>query len=72
MKTQIPWTGEKNRPLSLQRPCDCGCDGWDGKHGVGYLTASDERGKGFTIWIESEAVYRRLKAAMIAARMFAP
>lgn len=64
MKTQITWTGEARRPLSLQRPCDCGCDGWDGRHGVGYLTGSDARGRGFTLWIQDEAVYQRIERVL--------
>ncbi len=70
MKMQAAWTGEKNRRLQLRRPCDCGCDERDGKRGVGYLTGSDGRGQGFTLWIETETVYRRVELAL-AALMFA-
>jgi len=61
---QFNWKGEKNRPLQVRRPCPCGCDLRDGYHGVGYLTGSDEEGNGFTIWIESEEVFQRLKKLM--------
>ena len=58
------WTGEKNRPLSMCRPCKCGCDRRGGNKGVGYLTGSDAKGRGFTVWIESEAVFKRIAAMM--------
>ena len=58
-KEQFTWTnGERNRPLQICRPCPCGCDARDnGAKGVGYLTASDEKGDGFTVWIKEEDVY---------------
>lgn len=60
---ELVWTGgDENRPLMLKRPCPCGCDVRDGKKGVGYLTGSDENGNGFSLWIESEAAYERLRA----------
>lgn len=58
------WTGEKNRPLSLRRPCECGCDRRSGNKGAGYLTGSDAKGRGFTVWIESETVFKRIAALM--------
>jgi hypothetical protein len=61
---EIVWTGEENRPLTLQRPCTCGCDDRDGHKGVGYLTGSDEDGRGFSLWIESEALYQRLERTL--------
>jgi hypothetical protein len=58
---EIVWKGEKNRLLSVCRPCSCGCDDRGGRPGVGYLTGSDEEGNGFTVWIECEEVYQRLE-----------
>lgn len=59
---EILWEGDENRPLQLVRPCSCGCDARGGLPGVGYLTGSTKDGKGVSIWIEDEAVYRRLRA----------
>ena len=64
MGKEIKWKGTESRKLSLQRPCECGCDGRDGKKGVGYLIGSDESGKGFTIWIKSEKVFKRLSKCL--------
>lgn len=63
---QITWNGEKNRPVGLRRPCDCGCDHRNGNLGVGYLTGSDENGNGFTVWVESEAVFSAIEQIMLA------
>ena len=62
--TQSTWTGDRNRPLSLWRPCDCGCDSRGGLKGVGYLTGSNKRGHGFTVWITDESVFKRIEKAM--------
>jgi hypothetical protein len=58
---EFTWHGEKDRILQVCRPCPCGCDDRGGRPGVGYLTGSDEEGNGFTVWIESEAVYQSLE-----------
>ncbi len=63
-KKEITWVGEKNRPLSLRRPCSCGCDERDGKKGVGYLTGSTPLGNGFSIWIKSEKVYQAIRKVL--------
>jgi len=66
MKAQFTWeNGERDRKLKLRRPCECGCDSRDGELGVGYLSGSDEKGNGFTIWIEDEDSFRRLQYVMI-------
>lgn len=57
----IVWTGEKNRSLSLRRPCKCGCDKRAGITGVGYLTASDHNGNGFTLWLTDEITFKTLE-----------
>ncbi|KKL82617.1 hypothetical protein LCGC14_1982990 [marine sediment metagenome] len=54
------WNGEVNRPLTLARPCSCGCDQRGGEKGVGYLTASDKDGNGFTLWLEDEDVFQTI------------
>lgn len=64
MFDQILWQGEKSRPLQLRRPCECGCDERDGERGVGYLTASDSNGQGFTLWIEEESVYEAIRRCL--------
>ncbi len=58
---ELTWQGEKERVLQVRRPCPCGCDDRGGRPGVGYLTGSDSDGRGFTVWIESEEVFRRLE-----------
>lgn len=62
--SQFHWTGEESRPLQVCCPCFCGCDTRNGKLGVGYLTGSDAEGHGFTIWIETEEVYRAIWQAL--------
>jgi len=55
--------GEKNRTLAVYRPCPCvTCS--KNLNGVGYLSSSDADGHGFTIWLEDEAVFRRLRFAL--------
>lgn len=71
MADQHTWKGEENRPLSLYRPCACGCDERGGYKGVGYLTGSDKKGKGFTLWIEDEPVFQAVKAALDRDRQHA-
>ncbi|HEX7516786.1 MAG TPA: hypothetical protein VF345_05810 [Chthoniobacterales bacterium] len=61
---QYLWKGEPNRLLATYRPCRCGCDYRDGILGVGYLSASDDDGNGFTIWIEDERIYVRVELAL--------
>jgi len=59
---QITWdNGDESRPLNVYRPCSCGCDFRDGIKGVGYISGSDLKGNGFTIWIEAEDVYQRVR-----------
>ena len=66
MITQVHlWkNGEKSRPVSLKRPCPCGCDLREGKPGVGYLTGSDANGNGFSIWVPNEETYLSIQKAM--------
>ena len=57
------WNGERNRRLDVYRPCPCGvCSG--NCKGVGYLSYSDSRGRGFTVWIQSEEIFRRLNRVL--------
>ena len=63
MANQFVWFGEENRPLTVHRPCGCGCDTREGIHDdyAGYISGSDEHGRGFTIWIKEECVFLFLK-----------
>jgi hypothetical protein len=57
------WKGERNRQLAVYRQCQCNvCS--KSSRGVGYLSFSDANGDGFTVWIEDEIVFRRLKTAL--------
>jgi hypothetical protein len=57
------WRGEKNRLLDAYRPCPCGtCS--QSRRGIGYLSSSDAKGRGFTVWIENEEVFQRLSRAL--------
>lgn len=57
------WNGERDRKLGAYRPCPCGiCS--KSRKGVGYLSFSDANGRGFTIWLESETVFRSLRNAL--------
>lgn len=57
------WKGERNRQLATYRSCQCNvCS--KSSRGVGYLSFSDGNGNGFTVWIEDEKVFRRLKNAL--------
>jgi len=59
---QITWVESDNegRPLTVNRPCSCGCDLRDGKHDnyAGYIMGSTGAGTGFTIWIKEEEIYQ--------------
>jgi len=61
--TDIVWDGEKNRSLDAYRVCPCGVCSKNRK-GVGYLSFSDASGRGFTIWIQDEKVFRGLTQAL--------
>jgi hypothetical protein len=50
-----------HRPLSLKRPCTCGCDRRDGDRGVGYLTGGSGT-QVVAIWLEHEEAYRALQS----------
>lgn len=65
--TDLIWKGERNRRLAVYRPCQCNvCS--KSSRGVGYLSFSDADGNGFTVWIEDEKVFRRLKSALNLTR----
>lgn len=61
--TGLVWKGERNRELNVYRTCSC-CVCWKSRKGIGYLSFSDVNGRGFTIWIEDEQVFRRLRRAL--------
>lgn len=55
------WTeGDRGRRLELRRLCPCGCDSRAGFPGVGYLTASDQEGSGFSLPILDESSFEAL------------
>lgn len=64
---------EDDRPLSLCRPCNCGCDFRGGKKGVGYITGGNTKGF-FTIWIQNEETYQAVTEVFKAMglRIFQP
>ena len=64
MATVTFWTGDPGRELQARRPCECGCDERDGPV-IGYLTASDEDGRGVTIIAESETEYAAMAALAV-------
>jgi hypothetical protein len=53
----MTWDGEKNRTLKMYRPCDCGCD----RARFGYLSGSDDKGNGLTIYAKSEKQYQAMR-----------
>ena len=55
------WKGEKNRPLMVRRNCKCRTCQRAGKgKGVGFLSWSDHKGNGFTLWLKREEDYQAL------------
>ena len=52
------WNGAKDRELRVWRPCSCGCDG----AGIGYLSGSNAKGEGFTLWLKTEVQFQALRA----------
>lgn len=61
--TGLVWKGERNRELNVYRVCPCVVCRTN-RRGAGYLSFSDVNGRGFTIWIEDEQVFRRLRRAL--------
>jgi len=55
------WTGDKLRPLNFYSPCPCGCDSRTGPN-LGYLSASDHDGHGFSMIAESDTEARHMRA----------
>jgi len=66
--------GEKNRPLRVQTPCECGCDTRDGMHRAtqAYVTWSDAHGRGVSIWCATLTDAKRLKERLVALRRRRP
>lgn len=58
---EVWFNGEKARPLSILRPCRCGCDERSGDKGVGYITVSDAEGNGVSLWILTEGSFQRFE-----------
>ena len=55
------WKGDLDRALKLYPPCRCGCDTRGGEVCVGYLTASDAQGEGFSIIAETREEVEQLR-----------
>ena len=54
----VMWKGEKNREVRVERFCGCGtCQSVRPEGAVGYLTGSDETGKGFTTYLWTTGDY---------------
>lgn len=51
---------EQNRPTTLRRPCECGCDNRGNPDLVGYLHGIRD-GVGFTMEIHDESVYQHME-----------
>jgi hypothetical protein len=58
----LQWKGEENREVGLYRPCSCGCGDRDPetRDAVGYISGSDEKGHGFTIFLFKDADFKTL------------
>lgn len=55
------YQGETDRELIARRVCECGtCQAAAPKGVVGYLSGSDSRGTGFSIYIYTEKTYQAL------------
>jgi len=63
VSVSFAWDGERNRQLNVYRPCRCGIC-LENRMGVGYLSFSDANGRGFTIWIDDELIFRKLRNAL--------
>lgn len=62
MPLQLAWQGETHRPLQyVHAPCDCRtCSDARPDEGLGYLSMSDDQGRGVTVWITDPDVHERL------------
>lgn len=56
---------DQERPLTMRRPCDCGCDQRDAPDMVGYINAIAD-GKGFTIRFHDEETFQHVDAILKA------
>lgn len=54
---------DQNRPLTVRRPCSCGCDQRRAPEMIGYLNAIKD-GVGFTVEITDEETYRVFEAVL--------
>lgn len=58
------WSGPntaKRRPFKAQRPCPCGCDNRGREVPlVGYVTGSNAKGEGITLYAPDEETYQHL------------
>ena len=61
------WIGSPDRQLRVWRPCPCGCDQRGGESLTGYLSGSDEMGRGFSLLAETETEFQTLREIAAAA-----
>lgn len=61
-RREITWTGEKNRETKVYLPCSCGCDRRDGKKFLAYISGSNAKGEGFTIYLQSQKELKQARA----------
>jgi hypothetical protein len=59
--------GDFKRPLSLSRPCECGCDHRGDATLVGYLSGGNGVDGGVTLALYDEAQYQALAAVLRAS-----
>ena len=53
----------KSRPIRATRACSCGCDNRDRETPIiGYVSGSNRKGEGITIYAPDEETYQRFVA----------
>lgn len=60
---------DQERPLTLRRPCPCGCDQRGNPTLVGYVNAATN-GFGFTLEIHDEETYQHMRQALAGKAAF--
>ena len=59
------WKGEESRPARVYRFCDCStCQSQKEDGDVGYISGSTEGGMGFTVVLNDESVYHRVREVL--------
>lgn len=60
---------DQERPLTLRRPCECGCDQRGNPTLVGYVNCIT-KGSGFTLEIHDEGTYQHMTRALAGKAAF--